>query len=619
MKALFILLLTIMSQWTLAQMDPRIDHYFDRAKKLNDSNPDSALVYYNQIQSLLPENVDSQLLLRYYFRRGFLLHTGIQKFEEAISLSEKTVELIGQRTSQDSISRIYTSLAEAQHKNQDFQSALISLNKAEEARQKGKNPYLMWEIHYIRAMIYAFLEDGPRSMEFFEKSLDILRGKSRRMDHGFVLFNAFENARILEMDQNYADYIEEYLQFAMAKKKKSDDIPGHVMNLMVDPAKENETIKKLVKYLPYHEASNNTSALSVSHLRIAQHYKENKKINKSIEHLMKGLPSARKSILVNYIAYVNELVDCHERIGDYSTALEFSKLKTTLRDSLKNLKTLEQVNELAIEYETKEKEQEIALLNSENQVQSLQINQQRSLLIIGVLGLLLVSAFLFYIFRLNKKLRISNESISKALSEKNILLREIHHRVKNNLQVISSLLSLQSRQIKDKDIQQAIDEGRSRVSSMALIHQNLYQRDNLTGVSVGKYLETLIQELFDTYNIEEDRISLSMDIQAMDLDVDTMVPLGLIINELVSNALKHGFPNNSKGMISVGLHESEGQLFLEVADTGIGIDESKFRASKSFGNRLISAFSKKLKGELNISNDGGAKMSMIINNYKKAA
>ena len=138
---------------------------------------------------------------------------------------------------------------------------------------------------------------------------------------------------------------------------------------------------------------------------------------------------------------------------------------------------------------------------------------------------------------------MQNTIVFEALKEKDFLLREIHHRVKNNLQVISSLLSLQARQIGDKNIQKAINEGRSRVRSMALIHQNLYQNENLTGVSVERYLSNLLSELFDTYKVDSDKITLHFNIQDIDLDVDTMVPFGLILNELISNCLKHAFPN----------------------------------------------------------------------------
>ena len=113
-------------------------------------------------------------------------------------------------------------------------------------------------------------------------------------------------------------------------------------------------------------------------------------------------------------------------------------------------------------------------------------------------------------------MKLKNEIIASALNEKDILLREIRHRVKNYFQVISSLLSLQSRQIEDESIKQAINEGRNRVRSMALIHQNLYQNENITGVSVVEYLNKLTSELFYTYNISEDRIKLNLDLEDLD-------------------------------------------------------------------------------------------------------
>jgi len=220
---------------------------------------------------------------------------------------------------------------------------------------------------------------------------------------------------------------------------------------------------------------------------------------------------------------------------------------------------------------------------------------------------------------LYKKTKHQNILISQALKEKDILLKEIHHRVKNNLQFISSLLALQSDHVQDSKALDALQEGQDRVQSMALIHQNLYQDDNLTGVDVQDYFVKLIQNLFDSYNIHPERIKLDLNIQALDLDVDSVIPIGLIVNELVSNSLKYAFPEKRQGQITVSLSEQENELVLTVEDDGIGMDENIMNnLGASFGYKLIEVFKDQLKAEMNLSSDNGTKVEMIIRQFTKA-
>ena len=176
---------------------------------------------------------------------------------------------------------------------------------------------------------------------------------------------------------------------------------------------------------------------------------------------------------------------------------------------------------------------------------------------IGLLALTLFGGVIFSFYRSKRKsekeLAQKNEIISEALAEKELLLKEIHHRVKNNLQVISSLLYLQSDYIKDEKALSAIQEGRNRVQSMAIIHQNLYQEDNLTGIQVKDYFEKLTQSLFNSYKVQADQIELQLDIEAINLDVDTVIPLGLVVNELITNSLKYAFPENQAGYLKIAL------------------------------------------------------------------
>jgi two-component sensor histidine kinase len=179
-------------------------------------------------------------------------------------------------------------------------------------------------------------------------------------------------------------------------------------------------------------------------------------------------------------------------------------------------------------------------------------------------------------------------------------LREIHHRVKNNLQVISSLLQLQSRGLDESDTQAryALRESQSRVQAMGLIHQKLYQTDT-TSVSMADYVTQLGDTLLDTYRLN-DRVEMYYDVEPIELDVDTAIPLGLIINELVTNSLKYAFPDGREGTIEISLYRHEGGFKLRVADDGVGTAAAApLEGSTSFGTRLIDLLTQKLRGQVN--------------------
>jgi two-component sensor histidine kinase len=220
------------------------------------------------------------------------------------------------------------------------------------------------------------------------------------------------------------------------------------------------------------------------------------------------------------------------------------------------------------------------------------------------------------LFRLLKKVNKQKDIISKALSDKDILIKEIHHRVKNNLQLISSLLTLQGRGIDDKKAKSAIQDGKNRVRSMALIHQDLYMKDKLKDINLKSYLEKLTTDLFLTYKIDHSSIELKLDIDDIDLDVDTIVPLGLIINELITNSLKYAFPDNNKGILKVSLKEKYETLELEIVDNGVGFEAENVR-NDSFGTTLISALTRQLRGKLTTDSSNGTKTILTIPNETK--
>jgi two-component system, sensor histidine kinase PdtaS len=240
----------------------------------------------------------------------------------------------------------------------------------------------------------------------------------------------------------------------------------------------------------------------------------------------------------------------------------------------------------------------------------------RLMLLMAVTAMLLLGVIIFYLYR---KQRRKNAIIVKQADDMQVLMKEIHHRVKNNLQVISSLLDLQALSIKHDQAAEAVKEGRNRVQSMALIHQNLYNEGNIKGIKVQHYIETLAQGLFHSYNIKPKSVHLTTDIDDLNLDVDTVIPIGLILNELITNSLKYAFRDKEYGEIFVTLKKEGDNLVLKVRDNGDGFPPAaSMQPETTFGLKLIRAFAQKLKARLSIYNDQGACVEMHIARYKIA-
>lgn len=202
--------------------------------------------------------------------------------------------------------------------------------------------------------------------------------------------------------------------------------------------------------------------------------------------------------------------------------------------------------------------------------------------------------------------------IRASLEEKDVLLKEIHHRVKNNMQVISSLLNLQSRHINDPNVLEMFKESQRRIRSMALIHERLYQSSDLSRIEFSQYLLNLATHLFQSCKVDSNRIRLTMDAEEVFLNINTAIPCGLIVNELVSNALKHGFPDGRSGEVAVELHNIEGDGYmLRVRDDGVGFPEGlDFRRTETLGMQIIVTLVSQIEGRLELQRQGGTTFTL---------
>jgi PAS domain S-box-containing protein len=209
--------------------------------------------------------------------------------------------------------------------------------------------------------------------------------------------------------------------------------------------------------------------------------------------------------------------------------------------------------------------------------------------------------------------KLAEEKIKTSLHEKEILLKEIHHRVKNNLQVISSLLNLQSSYLEDEKAREMLRNSMDRVKTMANIHTMLYQSEDMTRVDFGSFIRDLAARLQQSCGIPASPVEVHTDIADVSLTIETSVPCGLILNELVSNALKHAFPEGRGGEVTIGMAAEEDRFILTVSDNGIGFPETvDFRNTKSLGLELVNILVGQLNGAITLAVEGGTRFTITF-------
>lgn len=218
------------------------------------------------------------------------------------------------------------------------------------------------------------------------------------------------------------------------------------------------------------------------------------------------------------------------------------------------------------------------------------------------------SQVLTVILRDVSETRLVERTLRSALEEKQVLLREVHHRVKNNLQVVSSLLNLQARSAPDEEVSRAFEECRHRIQSMALIHEQLYESEDFADVDFPEYIRQLAQRLFRSYNVHPGRVELHTEIGPVRLGINTAVPCGLILNELLSNSLKYAFPGAGGGAITIRVEKMQDEsVLMSLSDDGVGLPpEVGFWNTKTLGLRLVRLLVRQIDGEIELAGPPGA-------------
>ena len=373
---------------------------------------------------------------------------------------------------------------------------------------------------------------------------------------------------------------------------------------------------------------NSRDALLNIYISMASVYQKNRQLDSSLYYAQKSLHTAQ---LLGTPTAINNaystITESYKAQGNIPSAFQYLQLSKALNDSLNNSRQ-EKLNQ----YQNISFNEQIRLLAVEKDNLQLQSNIRAYAMLAGISVVLVIALILYRNNSIRTNINRKLETLNLDLAHKNtlldhrnaqneLLLKEIHHRVKNNLEIVSSLLQLQSAQIDDPSVQAAMLSSQNRVHSMGIIHQKLYQAEHLASIEMRDYFINLSENILDSFNAEG-RIKVECVMPALVLDVDTAVSIGLIANELITNSLKYAFNEKEKGQIKISLTENqnasntEGSLLLKIADNGIGLPMNGKAKGTGFGTQLINLLTRQLDGQLSYEVNNGTTVSLLFTKAK---
>lgn len=497
--------------------------------------------------------------------------------EKRFSVAEEQLQqalVLLQQAHVSNASNVYFMLSVVNRYKGSYEKALLYATKCVENAAQNNDTYVIDLFYGEIALVYDELGRPAESSQWYRRCLD---ERIRRKMDAVILFRTGgllitqmiklgqSKAALAMMDslvtahppqtpfekavvaQNYAYCYDALKRYPIAERYFLDMI-AHFKDFPVD-----------------------SEQVSLSNRDIGRFYLQQGQFEKAHTYLETALRNKVDDRPVHQRELYQLLFTTDSALGNYAAAMKDLQQYQLINDSLYNERKSRQIEELTIQYETEKKEQSIRLLEKEKR---LQIGV--TLLLIIIIGLLVNYTRLKQ--RTNKQLQVQqvqiekkNTSLQQLVEEKEWLVKEIHHRVKNNFHIVMGLLHTQAAYLQGEEARQAIAESQQRIQAMSLVHQKLYQSDNLSAINMADYMHELIDCLKDSFRTGH-RIQFNLQVDPVSLNVSHCIPLGLILNEAVTNAIKHAFPDRQTGRIDISLQRlAPDQCRLRISDNGVGL------------------------------------------------
>lgn len=439
----------------------------------------------------------------------------------------------------------------------------------------------------------------------------ILFAKENKLDE--ELAYAYKSAGDVEIALEKPTEAFTYYDAALKLFRKINESAFSIVNIKNDRAnaikrmgKYKEALAEYTECLKMSESFNYENNIYVCYANLGETNMLLGNYREALKYQLKTVAIQEKNKdLSNLTENYGHVSKIYEKLGDYKNALHYQILARQMRDSTAKIESDKAMAEMLTRFETEKKDKTITYQNST--IVQQKKTQTLYIVLAALLAFILLGLYFYYRKRQkkNKLLTALNQALDLKNKQNELLLREIHHRVKNNLELVKSLLALQSAQLSDAASKEAMQASQSRVQSMGIIHQKLYQGENLGSIEMKDYFINLGEGILDSFNAD-DKVKIECVMDALELDVDTAVPIGLIVNELLTNSLKYAFPNKGTGSISISLSKSSPQILdLKVTDNGIGKVIGQPIDGTGFGSQLIRLLTLQLNGTMTEKNEGG--------------
>ena len=447
----------------------------------------------------------------------------------------------------------------------------------------------------------------------------------RGLEYGLKAVSIFEESKVNDLDYDFTLYVAGNNYLALKKYEQAINYFNHAISIGERYGFYNNLCDVYISLVDLYAAQNQfdqAEDAGLNAIKYAELLENNFMLMRSwlsigkLQHLQGKYITAIESLKKSIEIGTDDFGDAYFLSQAYGTLGKAYAGNHNYEDAYQALEEYDKLHNL---FFTSEADYRFSLLQTEFdvaqkettiQVQENQIRRQKSrqtFIVITTALLFLLLSVMYITYRNNRK---KNRMLERQNIEKEFLLKEIHHRVKNNLGIVSSLLSLQSALIKDPVVKNVIEESENRVYSMSMIHQKLYQGKTIDAIEMKDYFINLGTHVLDSFGAS-DRIIINCEMDPFELGIDTAIPLGLIVNELLANSLKYAFPDKREGKIYISLKEiKNNSISLKVSDDGIGKDNSKPVSGTGFGSQLIKLLVQQLEGTLNETIKDGTTYSL---------
>lgn len=545
----------------------------------------------------------------------------IGKNDEAIAALQSALSLYkstGKKDLQSTYDLLGYNYLQITSFNEALKYALLAVKTAEEVQDTSM---LLCTIYNRTGMVYYALSQFSQSTAYYKKSIAVARKYNDRSE----IFLAGNLANNLLHENKSAEAIELLKQTELRFPDIGDEYLSRYNSSILQAylnLKKYDEAKYYSTWLLKAYSKNKYPPISQANMLgpVIQYFIETKQYGQAANYFPEFMNTAKqlrgkpRFIQKGYLfAYQIDSAN-NNPVSALRNYTKYASLKDSISEATKN----KQMQELQIQYETEKKEKENLVLRKESLLQANKAKQAghiRDLTLIGTCFLLVFIVLLYYSYRVNQKnskaISEKNDSLRQLVTEKEWLLKEIHHRVKNNLQIVMGLLQQQSAYINNDDALAAIQNSENRMRSIALIHQKLYQSDNLDLISMPEYTNEMITNLKDSCGLDN-RIFFEKQVDNIYLDVAQAVPLGLIMNEAITNAIKYAYKADMQGVIYISLIKAPNQYIeLTIADNGPGLPETfDIKKVESLGINLMRGLSKQLGGSFDITSEQGCMISI---------